>query len=428
MSGTVRVDLDRSRRPAVVASWNRISSRFGGAVAGRGLSVSALMDAAERKTGLSDFGADAFIRPVRTLVDSLNASAAFHPFGRALARRMLTELLCNRLYVEHDWKHAPDIHETPIVRPIIIIGLPRTGTSLLFNLLGCDAQHRFLTNWESHRPAPPGGRWSRCRALRRLASVAGLAIQSRIAPQLSMIHETRVDGPDECTGLLLNTFTSQAFAAPFRVPDYLAWLYDCDYAEASRYHRRQLTLIHRQRGGQRWLLKSPNHLPALGALLDTYPEACIIHTHRDPLTVVPSCCSMIAAFRGMFSDRLDGDEIGEEVIAVLTNGLHRSAAARATRDPRQFLDVRYSDLVRDPVSVVRRVYRHFALDLADEAMSRVRQFLAAASRRPRTVHQYSLDQFGLDPVRVRRAFGDYATQLQVSPDEHRGDRHALAER
>ena len=407
---------DRRLRPAQrlpVRIWNRLAEAWGGDRAPRTLSVESLRAEAMKRTGLCDFGDASFVEPFERLVDSLNASARLHPFGAFSTRVLLARLLDNRLRIEEEWKLSAVEREIRIRRPLFIVGLPRTGTTHLVNLLACDPGFRFLSHWEAICPVPARG-WGRKRPARRASGAVALAVVNYFVPDLKVIHPTRLDGPEECVPLLMNSFAFQGFASTFNVPEYVTWLADHDWGPAMRYHARQLALLQAQRGAGRWLLKCPAHLATIDALMQVYPDACILQTHRDPLKVLPSECSLFAAFRSLFTAQIDAVELGRQVTDVLARDLQRFSAARKRYDPRRFCDVQYSDLVRDPLDVVWSVYDHFGLSLPGEVEAAMRKEVAASPKDKRGVHRYALSDFGLDAGSLHERFDSYCAEYGVA--------------
>jgi hypothetical protein len=381
------------------------------------LTKESLIAAAVKRTGLSNFGKESFVEPLQRLIESLNASAKLHAFGRFYARQMLIELLCNRLYIEREWNRHPETHDISISAPLVILGLPRSGTTHLFNLLARDSSHRFLTTWEAIRPAPAPGKWARIPRVRRTLLTLALAMVNYLAPSFKVIHETRIDGPEECGRLLMNEFTYQGFAGVFNVPEYLQWLLNCDFVQAIGYHHKQLKLLQAQHGGKRWLLKGPCHLATIGPLMELYPDMHIIQTHRDPVKAIPSECSLMAALRGITSDELDGAEIGEQATALLSHDLARGAAAREKHDPSHFYDVYYNDLIKNPMTVLQGIYDHLKLPLTFETASKMRAELKESSQNKCGLHRYSLKQFSLDGDALRDQFHWYYQRFNVPVEQ-----------
>lgn len=183
-----------------------------------------------------------------------------------------------------------------------------------------------------------------------------------------------------------------------------------------RYHRRLLQLLQSERAGQRWLLKSPGYLTAVDALVEVYPDAGLIHIHRDPAKVLPSCCSLFAMARAISSERLDGRRIGQQMVDGWASALDKALTARQRLSGDRFFDVYHQDLVDDPMAVVRGIYRHFGLLLTEETETSMRAYLASAPRHKHGIHRYSLEQFGLDRRRLERRFGPYVEELGITPE------------
>ena len=274
------------------------------------LNEASLVAAARRASGLHAFVDESFREPLRRLLTSLEEEADLHPLGRMMLRHSLVRALVNRLRLEDLNDRHPEIAEQPVEAPVFIVGLQRTGTTLLHRLLTCEPRLRPLLSWEALNPAPFRGR--RARGDRdprmRLAEIAERGLRY-LSPEFFAIHPVMAHAPEEDVLLLDMSFVSPTADATLRVPTYSAWLRDVDQRPAYRYFRRLIQLLLWQRQG-RWLGKTPHHLENLDALLEVFPDARIIHTHRDPVRVVASFCSMISHGRGLFSDHIDPREVG----------------------------------------------------------------------------------------------------------------------
>ncbi len=221
--------------------------------------------------------------------------------------------------------------------------------------------------------------------------------------------------PQECIEITSHTFASQRFHTTHFVPSYKAWLDRHDQHGVYGFHRRFLQHLQWRCPTGRWVLKAPIHLFALDALFDSYPDACVVQTHRDPLKVMASQASLITLLRSAFSDRVDPGRIGAELTRRWAEGAERAISARrdwAIGDGR-FLDVQYADLARDPLATVRRIYAHFGFDLSLEAERRMRRFLAENPKNKHGRHDYSLARFGLDAREVGRRFRVYCEVFGV---------------
>ena len=376
------------------------------------LEEDSLIGAARRATGLDDLGDGCFREPLRLLLACFEEEASLTPFGRMGVRQGLIRLLSNRLLIEHEFAEHPETSEQAISRPIYIIGLPRTGTTLLYSLLACDRAHRPLRLWEAMEPAPErrtDGKDLRVeRARRRLRAF------DYLAPKARALHETEAEAPEECVPLFQNALMSLQFEALHDLPSYGRWLEAQDMGPAYQYYRRQLQILQRRRPGGRWLLKSPAHLSGLDHLFRMFPETSVVQLHRDPLKVMPSVCSLIGVLRGIGSDQVDPLELGRQWPPKWALALERATGARERVGSERFFDVQYTVLLADPLAVVRGIYDRFGLVLEAETEGSMHAWLAANKQHKYGVHRYTLEQFGMDAATEQRRFADYMERFAVA--------------
>jgi hypothetical protein len=380
----------------------------------RRLSVDRILESAARWTKLSDWGDERFREPLQVLVESLEKDARLSPFGRLLTRLNLIHYAANRLRVQHAITAHPEILNQLVARPIFVVGLPRTGTTLLHNLLCQQSECRPLLFWEALQPAANAhGKDRRPANARRLFN----ALTRWGAPQLRTVHPIDADGPEECTWMLFNTFVTPAFFLNGNVRGYLDWLRRRGrelLPWAYEQYRRYLQVLQWGQPRGHWVLKSPAHSFGLEALLQQFPDACVIQTHRDMGKVLPSACSLFAVSQGIYSDEVDCRRLGPEVAHLLRTHLLEPAMKARAEGPSRIFDVPFRSLVADPISTVHAIHRHFGLE-ADEAMEqRMHQWLAANPVNKNGLHQYDLEQFGLDRADVERLFGDYQEQFALA--------------
>jgi hypothetical protein len=382
------------------------------------LSEAALLAAATRKTGLRDFGDESFREPFQRLLASLEADAALTPFGRLLARRDLARLLENRLRVTDTWRRHPEIGAARIQAPIFVVGLPRTGTSILHELLAQDPANRVPMTWEVMFPSPPPERASFERDPRIAQVAKHFSGIDRVLPGFQAMHPMGAQLPQECVALTAHDFASLIFHTSYRVPGYQAWLDQQDLRPVYAAHRRWLQYLQWRCPAERWVLKSPGHLWALDALLAEYPDARIVQTHRDPLEVVASLASLVTKLRGLGSDAVDPVEIGADWAQRLAAGLRLASDARerASGGAARFFDVRFRELLGHEIEQVRRIYEHFGLALSSEAEARMRRFLAQNPRDKHGQHRYSLGFAGLEAEELRPAFAAYQRRFDVASE------------
>ena len=404
-----------THRPAAgQRSWLAAVRRGAGTLArpGRrllGLNASRMLATASRRTGLDDFGDPAFREPLERLLDSLEREARLNLVGRIAAREDLTGMLMNRLKLERDRKQHPAIAGEQIRRPLVITGLPRSGSTFLHGLLAQDPASRVPLHWELRFPSPPPERSTYDTDPRIERAARHLRWFFRLNPEFRKIHSVGARLPEECVVILSHAFLSFEFSSNWFVPSYQSWLEQQDLEPAYRYHRRFLQHLQSGYPGERWLLKAPPHLPGLRALFTVYPDADVILTHRDPLEVVPSIASLHVVLRRTFSRAVDPLAVGPEVSQMLADDIRRGYAARddGCAPPERFLDVWYTQLMDDPLAVVRRIYRHFDLPLSPDVEARMRAYLATNPKDRYGQHVYSLGQFGLDEAVERERYRAY---------------------
>jgi hypothetical protein len=378
------------------------------------LDEASLIAAARRESGLQDFADEGFREPLRHLLASLEEEAQLHPLGRLLLRQSLVRALVNRLRLEDLCQRHPEIGELPVREPVFILGLQRTGTTLLHRLLTCQPALRPLLSWEALNPAPfPGGAPRGGRDPRmRPAELAERGLRY-LAPGFFAIHPVEAHAPEEDVLLLDLSFISPTADATLYVPRYSMWIRNTDQRPAYQMLRRAIQLLLWQRPG-RWLGKTPHHLENLDALLDVFPDAKIIQTHRDPLRVVASYASMLAHGRAIFSDRVDPEDVGAQLAERAVRAVTRAMQVRERAPSRSFLDVTYPDLLADPLKQIRRIHDFLGLPLAPATEASMQRWLAANPQDKRGVHRYRLEDFRLDRSRLERSFEPYRQRFGVA--------------
>jgi hypothetical protein len=378
-----------------------------------------LLDAARRATGLDDLGDDEFRGPLQMVLQGLETEARLTLVGRIAARQDVIGLLANRLRLEEDGKRHPEIGVQEVPHPLFIVGLPRTGSTLLHHLLAQDPGSRVAQAWEVMFPSPPPEAGSYETDPRIAKAARQLAWFDALTPEFKAIHPLGAQLALECIAIMSPTFLSPRFHTTYHVPTYQEWLERQDLRPAYRFHRRFLQQLQWRAPARRWVLKAPSHLFAFDALLETYPDARIVQTHRDPVTVLASVASLTAVLQRAFTDEIDPLEIGQEVSRRWTNGLDRAMQLRRSgRVPAErFVDVHYHELVRDPLAVVRRIYAHFEIPLTEAAEAPMRRFLAENPKDKHGAHRYSARSFGFEADDLARRFKAYREYYGVPREE-----------
>jgi len=374
-----------------------------------------LTEARARAGGLDDFGPGDFRQGLRVLADALKNEACLSPAGRGLLREKLLGQLVNRLVMEDHLRRHPEILEQPIDDPLVIVGLPRTGTTLLQRTLAVDPQFSKALWWETRYPAPLPGETLE-QPLKRIArardEVAGMI---EFLPQLLAIHPLDAEQPDEEFMLMEHSFLC-AMDSYVNVPSYTAWLDAQDQTQVYRYLKRTLQFLQWQQArrgiepGRRWLLKSPQHLHTLELLFEVFPKAQVVLTHREPARTIPSLASFIHTLWLLYSDKADAEAVGEQWNRRMARALRHAMAVRERMPPERFLDVHFEDTVAEPQAVVERIYQFAGLQLTPQTRSAMAQWLQANGREKRAVHHYSPGQFGLSEEILQRDYAEYRTR------------------
>ena len=337
------------------------------------------------------------------LLRSLRDEARLNTQGVIMLQRTILRLLVNRLLTEQAFASNPEMAQTPIERPLYILGFPRTGTTLLHSLLTCDPAARWLRLWEGLHPAPaPESLEDDSRIATTRDWVAGF---EKLVPNLARAHKLDATGPEECLWLIEHTFADLIFELRAHVPSYSKWLAEHEADKSLyRYYRRQLQMLGWKCRGSHWVCKAPRHLPGLGGLLSVFPDARIVQTHRSAESVLPSICSLCEITQSAASDTVDKTAIGAHWHQRLLEIERRSGEVRAAADPAQFLDVQYADLVANPIDTVQRIYDYHGYDYSAEFENGMKQWLAGNRQHKHGAHRYSLEEYGLDAETVRTDF------------------------
>lgn len=388
------------------------------------------LDAATEATGLADFGDDAMFggdgwrTGLAVLLESIEREANLHAMGEMVVQGELTQYLINRLrIVEHHRRH-PEIRERDITPPLVIMGQARTGTTMLFDLLAQDPDHRVPQTWEVDQPLPPPRTETYLTDERIAAADATFALVDSVIPEFRAVHQLGAQLAQECVRITASHFVSAIFPTQYQVPTYLDWLIHTaqeqgHLAGAYTWHRRFLELLQSEAPGTRWLIKTPFHCWTLPELMAEYPGALLVQTHRDPATVMASTTSLLATLRRLGTDDIDTPTLAREFEEIILDGLDRSAVARldGTVPAAQVVDVRFGDLMRDPIPAVRQVYDRFGWPLTPDVEQAMRTFLATHPREG-AGHSYTFAATGLTLSAVRERTARYREHFQVPIEQH----------
>jgi Sulfotransferase family len=377
-------------------------------------SADELEDGARAATGLDDFGSPYYREGLERTVEALNTEADLNDIGQVIQHATISNALIQRLKVEDTYALHPEIDDEVVAGPVFVIGLPRTGTTALSQLVAADPQFRSLRMWESQAPTPPPEAATQHTDPRIAQAEAGLEMLYDMFPLMKTLYNSEAKAATECQDLMGMSFRTFHFDGAVRVPGYLAWLMDCDMRETYTFHRRVLKLLQWHCPPVLWHLKTPVHMFALDALVDAYPNAKFMWSHRDPAKVMGSVCSLIRYVRSWSSDRDDPRELGAEQLDSWAEATRRAMDFRRRVSDDRFADVAFADLQTNPVRTLEAVYQTLGLTFTDTTARSVEQW--ALKHRPgsRGEHNYDLADYGLTPEGVRKRFVEYLATYDAS--------------
>jgi len=382
------------------------------------------MSAAQQKEGLDDWGPLPFEVPLAVLLESY-AAADLNDIGTHILRSGIVHSLRMRLRA-HEWiKRHPEITDEPIVAPIVVVGMMRSGTTLAQRLLAADPRFHCAYGWEVVEAAPKLDHRFSGIDPRIAISEAREAKSRELAPELFAIHPMYAREPDEEIVFLSDVFLSHVPESGAHLPVYRSWIDDQDFTPAYDYLHRMLQFLQwqkRQRGelAKAWVLKSPAHLGYLDTLRAQFPDLHLVHMHRDPREAVASGASLNATLHAMHSDFVDLHRVGAEWLERMSWTNDRAMAARAgwADDAERVTDIEFADLVADPIGETSRVYDAIGMELTADAQGAMRHWLAHRPREPQRP-SYAREDYGLTDSQVDERFTAYRTRLRPGP-EHEG--------
>jgi hypothetical protein len=370
-----------------------------------------LIDAAKRRSGLDNFGEGDFFEALSRLLESCQDEARLNLIGKIALKTDVLEILCARLQMERDRQLYPDITRQEIREPLFIVGLPRSGTSLLHRLLGADPEHRSPLMWEVRSPSPPTRNDEKRRIQRARQSCNFF---NWLVPTFRYAHTVGAEVPQECVSLMTPTFLSDQFDAMYYVPSYRSWFFRQDLRPAYEYHRRFLQHLQFRRASRRWILKAPTHMFAMPALLSVYPDAQFVQTHRTPVDAMASVSSLVTILRSAFSDAVDPFVVGREAIDYWSETMKEFLRERDRLENNRICDIQYDDIRHDPIRAVRRIYEYFGWSLSHEAERRMRALIDSQAKRQSANHRYELSQFDSSPGEVLNVFATYCQRFGLA--------------
>lgn len=377
-----------------------------------------LVGAARQKTGLDDYGDPGFREGLDALVESALREGDQNAFGRIAFAGMLQRALENRLRIV-DWaKRNPDVRRERISRPLVVLGMPRTGTTLLSFLLDLDPQVRSLRHWESTSPIPPPDLAGYAEDPRIAEAAKQVEQLHQLIPPLPAMHPMSATLATECVTLLALDFKSLQYATQARMPSYGRWLEETDPRSAYALHELVLQILQSALPTGTWALKTPQHLWHLEALRDRYPDARLVWTHRDPAAVVPSVASLNTAFYRTWCNRVDPVATGAWWNHELRVGVERGLRYDAAQPrPDWCFHLQYAELMKDPVGSVQRLYAHFGDEVSDLHARRMQRWMQDRHQAAFGRHVYRAEELGLSRDALDREYAPYRERFQVPRED-----------
>lgn len=379
------------------------------------LPIETMIRKVKEQTGLSDFGDESFMPALDKLAVSLEREARLSQLGRIAVHGMLLDNLKLRLNLTEYRKQRPEVGQQKIIRPLFVLGLPRTGTTILYELLAQDPAHRAPSTWEVAQPIPPAQRHNYHTDFRISEVEQQVKKMESLAPGFQAIHAMGAELPQECVALLAPHFISDQFGVSFYIPEYRHWTLEQDMTAAYQWHQQFLQHMQVDYIEQRWVLKTPPHLAYLDTLIKQYPDAAIVQTHRAPMDVLGSISSLSCTLHGAFSDDIDPIATAQAEVdyfsAMLTLGMEKRASM--TDEDSRIFDVQFNDIISDPIKVIEKLYGHFDFDFSDIVRVAMQDYLDNRPRDKHGDHHYTLEKYGLSQQQHGQLFSDYCKRFDL---------------
>jgi hypothetical protein len=360
---------------------------------------------------------DAIEEPLRILLHAYEQEASLTALGREAIRWDVERYLTNLYRLQEEEAADRSIREEPIDAPIVITGMPRSGSTFLHCLLAEDPANQVLRSWQAIYPYPAAGQQQ---GRDRRAGQVDRQLRSfaLLVPEIRNVHLLWGRSPQECTEITGHVFQSRRFDTTHHIPSYRSWLERRGHLPAYEFHKQFLQHLQHQEGQRRWVLKSPDHVFALEAVRAVYPDVRVVFLHRDPLKVLPSVAQLTEIVRAPFTTRIDRSAIGTQVVDDWRNGAEKmvEASRLGWLPSAQVFHLHYRDLVSQPLDAIARLYRHFGLTPSESALERMARWVAAKPNGGYGRNAYSFQKHGLDPRELRQLFRSYVDHFGIEAE------------
>jgi len=371
-----------------------------------------IIDDAMKQTGLTEFHSDSFLPGLDLLTANARASNDISEQGLAILRFIWTHNLACRLKVDDYHRRHPDLADTAVEAPIFQFGMPRTGTTLLSNLLATDPGLRSMLSWESNDPVPPVAKGELKTDPRCIAAKAQDADKIKANPEMAKRHFEPADAPTECTFIHGHDFKACILEALAPAPAYTEWMSaEADLTEAYAYEKRFMQVLQHHTGGI-WSVKMPSHALFLDSLVKVFPDARLVWIHRDPYKATASLLSLIEAAQREFVKKTSIDYIRGVYVPQMFAHIARAWAFDRAH-PGRIAHVSYANLIQDPIAEMKALYAHLGRPFTAEVEAKMQAYCAANPQNKHGAHSYGLEDFGVDPRSLDEGFADYVEQFGV---------------
>ena len=351
-----------------------------------------------------NLGEDDYKEPLSILLDSLNNEANLSLIGKIALRYQISSHLKIRSKI-FEFINNKELQKP--ASPIFVIGLPRSGTTYLFNLLSLDSNYRSPLVWEMFFPFPLIKQDSSEYKRRIKKTDFMLFFQKKLIPDLDVVHPIQSTDPEEC--LLISPFSLKSLLYSYmaRIPSYESYLKKADHSSVFLWHSRFLQVLESFDRPHRWLLKDPGHIGRLSEILANYPDASFIQIHRDPVETIPSICSLTEKTRRPFAKEIDKNEIGQKTLSYWKESLAKGEKDKSFISKDKFINVKFDDFIVDPIGEIKKIYSGLNLDLNKETEKKMVDFVNEFKKGEKTRHTYGLSEFGLSEESVQNTLSKY---------------------
>lgn len=379
------------------------------------LDAAAMIARAEKTTGLSDWGGDEFREPLALMVNAINEEGHLNADGYVRAEKRILQRLVQRLKVIEDRKLWPEIAEQKIVGPVMVVGLPRAGTTYTHSLLGADPANIAPLGWQFMVPSPPPNMPTidHSAQIREAQAIEEEQLWTR--PDIRALHDFNPLHPEECNRALEMTFHSMSYMGYWNMPSYFVEL-TRDATPAYEFHKKVLQACQLGATGSRWVLKAPEHTTQLPSLFNVFPDAMLVQNHRDPAKVMASLVSIMSGLRNLSTDdkiKMTREYVLMQMGAFATAQEQLIELRKDSAINSRFIDVHYLDLERDPLGVMENIYRRTGMDFNQRAQQGIRNWIETNRKGKHGKHKYSLADVGVTADEVHEMYKNYLDYFHI---------------